>query len=148
MGTGDSYNCATEIIGLELDILSEKVNFRVNVGQDRAKLSDIVPLARTICTKITDVVLRNIRSYGGQIPCCKGCIACCSHLIPLSVPEAFRLNEEISATTGCRRKLIWKTCLHAAHHILNQKPPMQLMPQEEEASQTSFSRPKYCVGMV
>jgi len=137
VGTGGSYNCGTEVIGLELDILGKKMNFRIGVGQDQARLADIVPLARTLCTRITDVVLKSISSNGGQIACCKGCLDCCRHLIPLSVPEAFRLNEEVSAETGCRRELVWKTCLHAARHILNRKPPIPLMPQMAEASPAS-----------
>jgi len=137
VGTGGSYNCGTEVIGLELDILGKKMNFHISAGKDQARLADIVPLARTICTKITDVVLQSVSSNGGQIACRKGCLACCRHLIPLSVPEAFRLNEEIAAATGRRRESVWKTCLHAARQILDRKPPIPLMPQTAEASPAS-----------
>ena len=57
MGTGDTYNSDTEVIGLELDILGKEVNFPIDVGKGQAGLADIVPLARTLCAKITDVVL-------------------------------------------------------------------------------------------
>jgi len=80
-GRGDTYNCAGEVIGLELDVLGKEVNFRVDVGQGRARLADIVPLARTLCTKITDVVVESILSDGGNIPCCKGCAACCARYL-------------------------------------------------------------------
>ncbi|OHB55392.1 MAG: hypothetical protein A2173_05245 [Planctomycetes bacterium RBG_13_44_8b] len=131
---GDCKN-GTEVIGLELDILGKKVNFCINAGQNQARLSDIVPLARTLCTKITDIVLENATSNGDQIACHKGCLACCRHLIPLSVPEAFRLKEEIEAQTADRHELMWKTCIHAAHQILNQKPPAEFMSKTEENSQ-------------
>jgi Fe-S-cluster containining protein len=134
VGTGSSYNGSAEVIGLELDILDKKINFHISVGENQARLADIVPLARTLCTKITDAVLQNISSKGGQIACRKGCLACCKHLIPLSVPEAFRLNEEISAATERQRKLAWETCLHAARNILNKKPPIPFMPQTSDAS--------------
>jgi len=137
VGTGGSYNCGTEVIGLELDILGKKMNFHIRAGKDQARLADIVPLARMLCTEITDVVLQSVSINGGQIACRKGCLACCRHLIPLSVPEAFRLNEEISAATGRRRESVWKTCLHAARQILDRKPPIPLMSQAAEASPAS-----------
>jgi len=133
---GDTYNCATEVIGLELDILGKKVNFPTRVGQGQARLADIVPLARTICTKITDVVVESICSDGGRIPCRKGCAACCGpYLVPLSVPEALRLNEEISAAPPNQREPMLRACLLAAHRILNQKTPEPFLDQTTEPSQ-------------
>jgi Fe-S-cluster containining protein len=137
VGMGGNYNCDTEVIGLELNILGKKMNFHISAGKDQARLADIVPLARIVCTKITDVVLQSVISNGGRIACRKGCLACCRHLIPLSVPEAFRLDEEISAATEHRRKSVWRTCLDAARQILDRKPPIPLMPQKEEASPAS-----------
>jgi len=135
MGTGDTYNCATEVIGLELDILGKEVNFHIGVGKGQARLADIVPLARTLCTKITDVVLESIRSDGGRIPCCKGCSACCKPgLVPLSVPQALRLKEEISAAPAYRRESMSRACLLAARRILSQKPPKAFMDRTAEAS--------------
>ena len=124
MGTGDTYNGGTEVIGLELDILGKEVNFSIGVGKGQAGLADIVPLARTLCAEITDVVLESIRSDGGLIPCCKGCSACCKPgLVPLSVPQALRLKEEISAAPAYRRESMSRACLLAARRILSQKPP-------------------------
>jgi Fe-S-cluster containining protein len=135
VGTGANYKCSKEVIGLELDILGKQVNFHINVGQDHARLADIVPLARALCTKITNVVLQGIRKDGGHIPCCKDCSACCSNLIPLSVPEAFRLNEEILNASIYQRESAWRDCLHAARYILNQEPPTLFMPHITQASQ-------------
>jgi Fe-S-cluster containining protein len=124
-GTGESCS-ATEVIGLELDILGKKVNFSIAVSKGQATLADIVPLARSVCTKITDVVVESVCSDGGRIPCRKGCAACCArYLVPLSVPEAFRLKEEISAEPRCRRESIFRACLLATRRILSQKPPKQ-----------------------
>ncbi len=98
IGTGESGNNATEVIGLELSILGKEVDFSIAVSKGQATLADIVPLARTICTKITDVVVESIRSDAGRIPCCKGCAACCGpYLVPLSIPEVIRLKDDISA---------------------------------------------------
>ncbi|MHC4559373.1 MAG: YkgJ family cysteine cluster protein, partial [Planctomycetota bacterium] len=129
----EHYNRATEFIGFELDILGKKVDFRIGVGKGQAKLGDIVPLARELCTNITEVVLHSIRSDGGHIPCCKGCSICCSNLVPLSVPEALRLKEEISAAPAHRRESISRACILASRLILSQKPPGQSRHQIAEA---------------
>jgi Fe-S-cluster containining protein len=133
MGTGEPYNHAMEIVAFELDILGKMVDFHICVGKGQAKLGDIVPLARELCTNITEVVLHSIRSDGGHIPCCKGCSICCSNLVPLSVPEALRLKEEISAVPADRRESIKRTCILASRLILNQKPPGQSKHQIAEA---------------
>ena len=138
MGTGGIYTYDIEVIGFELDILGKKLNFRISVGKGQAKLADIVPLARTLCTKITDVMLQSIRSDGGHIPCRKGCPACCSYLVPLSVAEALRLKEEISAVPAYRRESIWKTCLLASRQIFSQRPPKPFMCQTTETSPVSL----------
>lgn len=123
-----------EVIGLKLNILGKKVNFRIGVGRGRAKLADIVPLARSLCLKITDVVLKRTRSDGQYIPCCKGCSACCSRcLVPLSVPEALWLNEEILTKPRRQRASILQSCILGARLILSQKPPEPFTSQMAEA---------------
>ena len=97
-GRGDTYNCASEVIGLELDILGKEVDFRVVVGQGQARLADIVPL---------------------------------------SVPEALRLNEEISAAPPHQRESMLKACLLAARRILSQKPPKQFIDKTTDTYQVS-----------
>jgi len=133
--SGIYNNSGKKVIGLELDILGENLNFCIDVGKGQAKLADIVPLARTLCDKITEIVVRQIRSNQGRIPCSKGCSACCSqHMVPLSVPEALRLKEEIDAAPAHRRELMLGACLREARLILSHQPPKPLMPQTAEVS--------------
>jgi Fe-S-cluster containining protein len=128
-------NCNEKISTFELNILNTKVNFQIDIRENQAKLADIVPLARTICTKICDVVLQNTRSNGDKVPCRKNCSAhCCRYLVPLSIPEALRLKEEISEAPPEKRELIWKGCLTASRHILANKPPKNLTHQSAKAS--------------
>ena len=138
MGTGSRCHSGPELIGLKLDILGRQVDFRIRVWKDHARLSDIVPLARTLCTKITDTVVQSIHSDGGRVPCHKGCSACCSYLVPLSVPEAFWLKEEVSAAPAHRRESAWRACLCAARHILSHKCPE---PFTRETGETSLASP-------
>jgi len=138
VGARGTYNDTKKFIGLELDILGETLNFHISVGKDRAKLADIVPLARTLCTSITDVVVQRARSDGARIPCDKGCSPCCSrYLVPLSVPEALRFKEEISSASACRQESIWRSCLLSARLILSQKPPKSFMRAEDAVSPAS-----------
>ena len=128
-GAGDSSGSDTKIIDLELDILGKEVNLRIGVRQGQARLADIVPLAQVVCTKITDAVLERIRSDGGRIPCRKGCSACCSSLVPLSVPETLRLREAILAMPESQRRLVQQSCLLVAQPILKRKPPKSFVGQ-------------------
>lgn len=138
-GSGDKYSRSTEVIGLDLDILGESVNFRIGVGQGQSRLADIVPLARVVCTKITDIVVEKAHSEGDYIPCDKDCSACCRYLVPLSVPEAFRLSEEISGAPSYRRDSMRRACFLAAQRVLNHKPPTLYNAQVTQASSVSPS---------
>ena len=129
------------IIGLELDIPGEPVHFRIGVTERQARLADIVPLARMVSAKITDAVVEKTRRDGGRIPCRKGCSACCSSLVPLSVPEVFRLREEILAAPTYQRRLMLRACLLAARRILNRRPPRLFVGQTTRSSSDSLAEP-------
>jgi Fe-S-cluster containining protein len=138
IGEGEAYNGGTEVIGLELNILGKELSFHIDVGHGQARLADIVPLARTLSTEITNAVVESIHSDGGNIPCCKGCATCCGpYLVPLSVPEVLRLKEEISAAPQHQRQSMFRACLLSAKRILSQKPPTSLMSQTTESSRFS-----------
>jgi Fe-S-cluster containining protein len=135
IGASGIYKNSKKIIGLKINILGEMLNFRIVIGEGRAKLADIVPLARAICDRITEIVIRRTRSDQCRIPCGKGCSSCCSrHLVPLSVPEALRLKEEIDAAPAYRRELMLMACLREARLILNHKLPKTLISQTTESS--------------
>ncbi len=132
--------CDEKVSTFELNVLNTKVNFRIGIKENQASLADIVPLARTICTKICNIVLQNVNSNGGKIPCRKNCSAhCCRYLVPLSVPEALRLKKEISEAPPEKRELIWKGCLAASRHILINKPPRKLTHQSAKVSSNEQS---------
>jgi Fe-S-cluster containining protein len=134
-GVSGIYNNSKKIIGLKINIRGEMLNFRIGVGNGRAKLADIVPLARALSDRITEIVIRRTLINQCRIPCSKGCSACCSrHLVPLSVPEALRLKEEIDAAPAYRRELMLKACIREARLILSHKPPNPLISQTAEAT--------------
>ncbi len=122
-GVEDSSYTSRDIIGLELDVLGESVHLRIRVEKDRVRLADVVPLAQVVCREITGLVVNRVRGEGRGIPCRKGCSSCCSSLVPLSVPEAFWLSDEILARPEAQRVLMERACFLAARHILGKEPP-------------------------
>lgn len=111
------------VIRLVLDVFGETVDLVIDVKNEQARLADIVPLARVVSTKITDKVGEIVRLNGAAIPCGKGCSACCNYLVPLSVPEVFRLREEFFRMPLFRQLFLEERCLSAARRILAEQPP-------------------------
>lgn len=84
-------------------------------------LSDIIPVARAVCDAIIDVTLRHALSDKRRISCRKGCSTCCSYLVPLSVAEVYRLQNEFLQMPDTHRMPVLKSYIEAAKKILNGK---------------------------
>ncbi len=121
-GARSSRSCDMETFSLELDILGKPTCLRINVAPVQARLSEMAPLARAISTKLALATLERLRESGKSIPCCKGCSACCSYLIPLSVPEAFCMAEELFAMPPEEGRTLLQSSLDTARTILEQMP--------------------------
>jgi Fe-S-cluster containining protein len=130
----NNYGDGVKTICLELDIFGRPTYFGISVTQKQARLSDITPLARALSTKLAIMVLDRLRSNSEFVPCCKGCSACCNYLIPLSVPEAFRLREEILALPAEQRRTVFQSCLDTAKIILDEKPKIFEVNESAEIS--------------
>jgi Fe-S-cluster containining protein len=111
-----------ETLRFKLDIAGERLGFGVQIVRGQVRLSDIVPLARALSERLCRATLQKLRAEGSEVPCRKGCAACCSYLVPLSVPEVFRLREDISALPGEQGRAVLNACLSAAGKILEKKP--------------------------
>jgi len=121
-GLTHRHDCIIETLDFELDVLGKTAMFRMDVAQEHAKLSDMAVPARDLATKLSLLMLDRLRKSGKHIPCRKGCSACCSYLVPLSIPEVFRLREEVSAMPSDRGNAVLKTSLTAARRILDRMP--------------------------
>lgn len=121
-GIDNSHGCGAKIFSFELDVLGRPVSFRINVVRKQASLSDMIPLARALSTKLALAILDKFRESGKSVPCRKGCSACCSFLIPLSVPEVFRLRQEVLAMPPDQGKAVLQSCLETAEGILDRMP--------------------------
>lgn len=121
-GATSGQGCGMETFTLELDILGKPACLYINVAHAQARLSEMAPLARVISTKLALATLERLRESGKSVPCCKGCSACCSYLIPLSVPEAFCMTEELSAMPPEEGRTLLQSSLDTARTILERMP--------------------------
>jgi Fe-S-cluster containining protein len=110
-------------IAIELDAGPQPVSVRLTSPDEEVRLSDVVPAARLVATQLARSARSHVESGGIAVPCAKGCAACCRYLVPLSVPEAFRLREEILALDADRRRGIIAAYIRAARLVMNAEPP-------------------------
>lgn len=113
----------TDIIELNVDIFDSQLELCIGVGDGEVGLADIVPAARAVCAKISGIIFKKMRARRKRIPCRRGCAGCCYYLVPLSVPEAFCLRDEIAVRCGPERRSMQRACLLAARRILRHQPP-------------------------
>jgi len=118
----DNGDKEIKVIELEFEILGRILRYTIEVKNKPGKLADIVPIARSISSKIVAVVKDILCEDGQTVPCCKGCSACCYYLAPLSIPEVFRFSEELLSMPADTGKEILESCLGSARKILDNMP--------------------------
>ena len=85
----------------------------------------MVPLARSLSAKITEVAVDKALLSGAKVPCNKRCSECCSYLAPLSVPQAYSLTEAIFVMPSAKRARVLKGCLSVAQRAQMYRQPMR-----------------------
>ena len=135
-----SYICDLDIIDLDLEIDGKEIHFSIGVADKEARLADIVPLAREISTKLAITVLDTIGQDGQTVPCCKGCSVCCNYLIPLSVPEVFRLREELLTMPTEKSNRILQSCIETSERILDNRSPISSLKSFSESEPPHISQ--------
>ncbi len=140
-GIDKSFDCRVETVGLELDILGEPVHFQINVADRYARLSEMVPFARALSSKLAKIVSDRLSAGGKSVLCRKCCTACCNYLVPLSIPEVFRLRQEVLAMPAEQGKSVMQSCLCAAKKILDERPEdFDINESTQTKNQTQISR--------
>lgn len=91
---------------LHLNVLGgdHEVTCRVRLG--RTRLSELVPLARSVSSSVVALATEHAASQGKTISCQRGCTHCCRQLVPVAPLEAKRLAEVISALSPEQRSAI------------------------------------------
>lgn len=108
---------------LSIPVAGTMVRLDIRLMRERVTLADLVPLAYEVCDAITETALE-AHPRRWNVPCCKGCSACCSRcLVPISPPEAFYLAQCIRREPPSRRNMTELALLGAARRILKSAPP-------------------------
>lgn len=113
---------APTTFSFELPFPGETIHFELNVADTQARLSDIAPLAREISSKLAMATLDRRGVRGECVSCREGCSACCSYLVPLSVPEAFHVAEELRIMPASESRTLMQSSLDTARIILDRMP--------------------------
>jgi len=113
-------HCA--VLDIKPESVGRLVGAQVVVTDVPAGLGDLVPLARTLATRIGTDAVRRAGSAGETVPCRRGCAACCRYLVPLSVPEALCMGREIGSLSGSCEASTAQALTVAAGRILEGWP--------------------------
>ncbi len=122
-------------VSIELGLFGRPLRLTATASDQPMRLADVVPLARSICDQVVHRTIEHIQA-GGEAPSChRGCGACCRYIVPLSVPEAFRLHEDISAMPAEQRARAEELFAKAVTRIVQAGPPD--IPTDETAQDDS-----------
>ncbi len=114
----------TAIIDLNLKVYDETLKGQIFVTDRPAGLADVVPVARSLSDEIARRTIEYANRTGRNIPCEKGCAACCRYLVPVSAPEVFRIWDEIQAIKPEEQRDVLSAFVNAAQRILDAgRPP-------------------------
>ncbi len=106
------------LIESQVPYLGQVAVFRVAVPTGLARLQDAAGLARAICDEFVRRIIRGVEDAGGKITCSKGCGACCSSfLVPMTVPEAMRLVEDLQVLPHRERRRLEPLFLQAERKL-------------------------------
>ncbi len=122
----------TVSIDLNLKVYDETLTGQILVSDRPAGLADVVPVARSLSDEIARRTIEYAKSTGRNIPCKKGCAACCRYLVPVSAPEVFRIWDEIQVIKPEHQRNVLSAFVSASQRILDAGPPP--VPQGRGAS--------------
>jgi Fe-S-cluster containining protein len=111
-------NLQGQVISFSIEAAGKNIPFAINVMNDQATLSDIVQPARKLSNEVVLAHQEQIEQKGQKVPCKKGCCSCCSSLIPMSVPEVFRMREDFMEMPNEKSSVLLRNCIQSAQQIL------------------------------
>jgi len=132
----DALNgCNSELVELELNIFGNSLHLYITAENKPAGLSALVPLAQLLNTKITTII-KSALNKEDTITCQANCSHCCKYLVPLTIPEAMWLREEVMQMPKWKRKFVYKSTTLTAKHILELAPKSFLQELIEAQNET------------
>jgi len=118
---GTKTGGTSSTFSLELDIFGRNVTIGSKVADREANFAEIVPLARELTDRIVHQTIESLSDEGIEIACGKGCCACCRYLVPLSVPEVFRITGELLDISAEPGSAILESSIEAAKRIIDSR---------------------------
>ena len=104
-------------VEFSLNLFGGKLNRAIAWTAKEGRLSDLVPVARTLCDSVVAATYQELAGKGKQVSCTKGCDHCCHYLVGLTAAEAFCLYREILAMPEARQVAIITESITAAQMI-------------------------------
>ncbi len=114
---------SSAVFELRLDLSPKPVCVAIAATDQQATMSDLIPAARQLASVISITVVGNLRAQGQDVPCKKGCDACCDYMVSLSPAEAFRLAAEIENMAEPQRRQMLISFDEIARKILASPAP-------------------------
>jgi len=118
-----SDSAGRELVDLRLALSDVPLALQLAVPDASIRLSELLPLARLLCSQIMGSAKRQAAAHGQRVFCRKGCSACCHYLVPLSVPEAMSLYEHVERLPAPRRRNVLRVFTTVAEKILGGGEP-------------------------
>lgn len=86
-----------KVVAIDLHVFGQPLMMTTSVPNTPMRLADVVPLAWSVSDQLVRRALLHAQQAGYTPPRHRGCAACCRYAVPLSVPEAFRLLDDVAA---------------------------------------------------
>ena len=110
-------------VTIEFCLFGQPLRLSTTASDQPMRLAEIVPLAWTVCDHIVHRTVQFTQARGRMPSCHRGCDACCRYAVPLSVPEAMRLGQDVAALPAGPRARIEKLFHQAVARIVQAGPP-------------------------
>ena len=136
-------NSDMNIISMRRTTFGKPLYLHIGVRDFPATLADIVPMSRSLSSKLIQIVLEKFDSDGTVVPCRKGCGVCCNYLVYLSIPEAFRMVEEVMPLE--QREDVIKSCRQLAERFREKLNEPANADTVNESQKAKISRCYYSV---
>ncbi|HEG44632.1 hypothetical protein LCGC14_2528250 [marine sediment metagenome] len=104
-------------VEFSLDLFGGAMDMAIAWTAKAARLSDLVPVARTLCDSVVAPACASLAEQGDSVSCTKGCSHCCHYLVGVTAAEAFCLYREIMAMPEARQVAIISESITAAQAI-------------------------------
>jgi Fe-S-cluster containining protein len=91
---------------VHLDVLGHACTIEARVRVGEARPTDILPLARAIASRTSEIGAAVAAERGQTVSCRAGCAACCRHIVPVAPLEALALARLVKALPPKRREIV------------------------------------------